>query len=249
MELIPDRLKSVSLLKVLRLLQLEKQLPGMVGILLVGHVTSVMPEQFRKAEFPMELQPDRSTEPEMPLQPLKAEFPMEVQLDRLTEPVMPEQPLKAKFPMEVQPDRLTEPVIPEQLENAESPMEVIPERLKSVSLLKVLRFVQREKQFLGMVGILLVGHVTLVMPEQPSKALLPTEVQPDRSTEPVMPVQPAKAEFPMEVIPERLKSVSLLTVLRLAQPKKQLLGMVDMLLVGHVTSVMQEQPSKAQSPM
>ena len=77
------------------------------------------------------------------------------------------EPENAKFPMEVQPDRLTEPVIPEQLENAESPMEVIPERLKSVSLLKVLRFVQREKQFLGMVGILLVGHVTLVMPLQP----------------------------------------------------------------------------------
>ena len=70
-----------------------------------------------------------------------------------------------------------------------------------------------------MVGILFVGHVTLVMPVQPLKAESPMEVQPDRSIEPVMPVQPLKAWVLMEVIPERLNtpSVSLLKVLRLEQ--------------------------------
>ena len=87
---------SVSLLKVLRLLQLLKQLSGMVVILSVGHFTAVMPV-----------------------------------------------PEKALFPTEVIPVKL---------------------HTLSLSLLKVVRFVQPLKQLSGMVVILSVGHVTLVMP-------------------------------------------------------------------------------------
>ena len=68
------------------------------------------------------------------------------------------------------------------------------------------------------------------------------KVQPDRSTEPVMPVQPSKALSPMEVIPDRLHTpyVSLLNVLRLVQYPKQPEGMVFIvsILVGHVTLAM-----------
>ena len=72
------------------------------------------------------------------------------------------------------------------------------------------------------------------------------KVQSDRSIETVMSEflkQSEKALLPMEVIPDRLHSPSvlLLNVLRLLQDSKQLLGMVDILFVGHVTLVMPEQ--------
>ena len=138
----------------------------------------------------------------------KARDPMEVQLDRSTE-VMPVQFRKALSPMEVQSDRSTE-VMLVQFQKAEVPMEVIPDRLNtpSVSLLKVLRLLQPEKQFIGMVLILL-DHVTLVMPWQLVKAKFPMKLQLDRSIEPVMLEQAEKALFQMELQPDRLTEIRL----------------------------------------
>ena len=53
-----------------------------------------------------------------------------------------------------------------QPSKAKFPMEVIFDKLSVVLLLRLLRFVQPEKQLTGMDWILL-GHVTLVIREQP----------------------------------------------------------------------------------
>ena len=72
-EVIPDRLHtpSVSLLKVLRLVQEVKHPKGMV-VKLLDHVTESMPEHPQNAESPIHVQFDRSIDPVMPEHPQNA---------------------------------------------------------------------------------------------------------------------------------------------------------------------------------
>ena len=122
----PDRLNSpfVSLLKVVRLVQPEKQVWGISGILSAGQVTEVRFVQLLKA-VPMvnpsslpvpgviPVQLDRSTEV-MPVQPENApsERVYVFSVGKVTD-VMPEQPAKAPFPTRLQLERSIE-VMPVQ---------------------------------------------------------------------------------------------------------------------------------------
>lgn len=95
-------------------------------------------------------------------QPLKACLSIVVLVEMMG--IRPVQPSKSISPTKLHWDRLADVKLVQLLKTC-CPMEVMPVRshMPVVLLLKVLRFLQPEKQFDGMVFIVSVGHVTAVM--------------------------------------------------------------------------------------